>query len=125
MAKKENGELSGVEKAAILLISLGPEKSANIFKHLKEEGYRIASSNIIDVYNEYCDYYMFDYKKVSEDARSEIKELCKKHNIDCIYNRVDSKDDVDYTRSNNVDIIYGDYYKKAIRIKSLITKLTN
>ncbi len=37
MAKKENGELSGVEKAAILLISLGPEKSANIFKHLKEE----------------------------------------------------------------------------------------
>ena len=96
-----------------------------VLKHLKEEGYRIASSNIIDVYNEYCDYYMFDYKKVSEDARNEIKELCKKHNIDCIYTRVDSKDDVDYTRSNNVDIIYGDYYKKAIRIKSLITKLTN
>ncbi len=37
MAKKENGDLSGVEKAAILLISLGPEKSASIFKHLKEE----------------------------------------------------------------------------------------
>mgnify|MGYP002624738905 CR=1 FL=1 len=30
-------ELSGVQKAAILLISLGPEKSANIFKHLKED----------------------------------------------------------------------------------------
>ena len=30
-------ELSGVQKAAILLISLGPEKSADIFKHLKEE----------------------------------------------------------------------------------------
>ncbi|MDE5778089.1 MAG: flagellar motor switch protein FliG [Lachnospiraceae bacterium] len=30
-------EISGVEKAAILLISLGPEKSANIFKHLKED----------------------------------------------------------------------------------------
>ena len=30
-------ELSGVQKAAILLISLGPEKSAMLFKHLKEE----------------------------------------------------------------------------------------
>ncbi|MDD6571008.1 MAG: flagellar motor switch protein FliG [Thermoflexaceae bacterium] len=36
-AKKENGELTGIEKAAILLIALGPEKSASIFKHLKEE----------------------------------------------------------------------------------------
>lgn len=30
-------EMSGVQKAAILLIALGPEKSADIFKHLKEE----------------------------------------------------------------------------------------
>jgi flagellar motor switch protein FliG len=32
-----NEEMSGVQKAAILLITLGPEKSADIFKHLKEE----------------------------------------------------------------------------------------
>ncbi len=31
------GEMSGLQKAAILLIALGPEKSAMIFKHLKEE----------------------------------------------------------------------------------------
>lgn len=30
-------ELSGIEKAAILLISLGPDKSVNVFKHLKED----------------------------------------------------------------------------------------
>lgn len=30
-------EYTGTQKAAILLIALGPEKSANIFKHLKEE----------------------------------------------------------------------------------------
>ena len=30
-------EMEGVEKAATLLIALGPEKSAQIFKHLKEE----------------------------------------------------------------------------------------
>jgi len=30
-------ELSGKEKAAMLLIALGPERSAEIFKHLKED----------------------------------------------------------------------------------------
>ncbi|MCQ2549838.1 MAG: flagellar motor switch protein FliG [Lachnospiraceae bacterium] len=39
MAKHSEGEeyLSGLQKSAILLITLGPERSANIFKHLKEE----------------------------------------------------------------------------------------
>ena len=30
-------EISGIQKAAILLITLGPEKSANVFKHLKDD----------------------------------------------------------------------------------------
>lgn len=37
MAKNSTGEMLGVQKAAILLIALGPEKSASIFKHLKED----------------------------------------------------------------------------------------
>ena len=32
-----SSEISGLQKAAILLITLGPERSAGIFKHLKEE----------------------------------------------------------------------------------------
>ena len=32
-----SGERNGVQKAEVLLITLGPEKSAEIFKHLKEE----------------------------------------------------------------------------------------
>ena len=32
-----NEELTGVQKSAVLLIALGPEKSAEIFKHLKED----------------------------------------------------------------------------------------
>ncbi|MDF2486642.1 MAG: fliG [Herbinix sp.] len=34
---KSSGDITGIQKAAILLISLGPERSASIFKHLKEE----------------------------------------------------------------------------------------
>ena len=37
MAAKSEDHISGTQKAAILLIALGPEKSATIFKHLKEE----------------------------------------------------------------------------------------
>lgn len=37
MVKAEEKLTSGVQKAAVLLIALGPEKSASIFKHLKEE----------------------------------------------------------------------------------------
>lgn len=38
MAKNvQMSDVSGVTKAAILLIALGPEKSSKVFKHLKEE----------------------------------------------------------------------------------------
>jgi flagellar motor switch protein FliG len=37
MSSRSTEDISGVEKAAILLIALGPEKSATVFKHLKED----------------------------------------------------------------------------------------
>ncbi len=37
MAKTQEKGISGLQKAAILLIVLGPERSAGIFKHLKED----------------------------------------------------------------------------------------
>ncbi len=37
MAKTSDEKVNGVQKAAILLIVLGPERSATIFKHLKED----------------------------------------------------------------------------------------
>ncbi len=37
MAVKSIEDISGIQKAAVLLISLGPERSAQVFKHLKDE----------------------------------------------------------------------------------------
>ena len=37
MARSADDKISGLQKASILLIALGPEKSAMVFKHLKEE----------------------------------------------------------------------------------------
>jgi len=37
MSRFQEEKLTGLQKSAVLLIALGPERSANIFKHLKEE----------------------------------------------------------------------------------------
>jgi len=37
MSRTGKGQYTGLQKAAILLIAIGPEKSAQVFKHLKEE----------------------------------------------------------------------------------------
>jgi flagellar motor switch protein FliG len=42
-------ERSGKEKAAMLLIALGPEKSAEIFKHLKEEEIELLTLEIANI----------------------------------------------------------------------------
>lgn len=61
-------ELDGVAKAAILLITLGPEKSAKIFKHLKEEEIEqltleIANTNSVS-------------PKLKEEVLNEFYEIC-------------------------------------------------
>ncbi len=60
MDKKSN--LSGKEKAAILLIALGPEKSALIFNHLKEEEIEELTLEIANL------------RKVSPQEKDEILE---------------------------------------------------
>lgn len=37
MAKNNYTEITGIQKAAVLLIALGPERSSQIFKHLKDD----------------------------------------------------------------------------------------
>ena len=49
MAKSEN--INGVQKAAILLIALGPDKSANVFKHLKEDEIEQLTLEIANIRN--------------------------------------------------------------------------
>jgi flagellar motor switch protein FliG len=67
MARKEQKELSGKQKAAILLISLGPDVSANVYKHLNEEEIEKLTLEISGV------------KKVDSSAKEEILE--EFHNI--------------------------------------------
>ncbi|WP_246939947.1 flagellar motor switch protein FliG [Bacillus pinisoli] len=63
MAKKDNkGELSGRQKAAILLISLGPDVSASVYRHLSEEEIEKLTLEISGV------------RKVDSGAKEEVLE---------------------------------------------------
>ncbi len=81
-------ELSGKEKAAILLITLGPERSAEIFKHLKEdeiEELTLAISSMRTVTQEEKEKVMEEFyqlclaqKYISEGGISYAREILEK-----------------------------------------------
>lgn len=89
----------------------------------RKNGYKICSKLLIDVINEKCDYLLIDYHKIDLDKISEIKNITHNHNVECIFNNIDTKEDLDKANSNQFDYIYGKYYKKAIRMKNLVEKV--
>ncbi len=64
---KDDG-ISGLQKAAILLIVLGPERSASIFKHLKEEEIEELTLEIANTRSV--------TPQVKEDILNEFYEVC-------------------------------------------------
>ncbi|MGP7817507.1 flagellar motor switch protein FliG [Niallia sp. 01092] len=67
MARRDASELTGKQKAAILLISLGPDVAASVYKHLSEEEIEKLSLEISGV------------KKVESTSKEEVLE--EFHNI--------------------------------------------
>lgn len=68
MAKTEEKVTGGLQKAAILLIALGPEKSASIFKHLKEEEIEELTLEIANTRN--------ITPQMKDDVISEFYQIC-------------------------------------------------
>ena len=65
---QRNSEINGIQKAAILLITLGPEKSASIFKHLKEEEIEQLTLEIANTRSV--------SSKMKEEVMNEFYEIC-------------------------------------------------
>jgi len=61
-------DLTGREKAAILLITLGPEKSAQVFKHLKEEEIEALTLEIANI--------SAVMPETKEDVLNEFYQIC-------------------------------------------------
>ena len=65
---KDTENVSGLQKAAILLIALGPERSANVFKHLKEDEIEELTLEIANTRN--------ITPKVKDSVISEFYQVC-------------------------------------------------
>ncbi len=63
-----NDDMNGLQKAAILLIALGPEKSAAVFKHLKEEEIEELTLEIANTRSV--------SPKLKEDVLNEFYQIC-------------------------------------------------
>ena len=68
MPKNGDDKMSGLQKAAVLLITLGPERSAGIFKHLKEEEIEDLTLEIANTRSV--------TPQAKEDVINEFYELC-------------------------------------------------
>ncbi len=62
MSRYSGDEIAGIQKAAMLLIALGPEKSATVFKHLKDDEIELLTLEIANT------------RSVSPQSKEEILE---------------------------------------------------
>lgn len=100
------------------------DASNPVIMALKRMGYLIASTNLIDVYQEYCQYYIFNMEQYGSVIVPELQKLCKDKKIELILSHIDTKEDMNRAIQMDVQYIFGGYYKKTIRMKKVIEKLS-
>lgn len=91
-------------------------------KKLKSLGYKVASSNLLDVYQQSIDYYIYDLSKNGFDSILEIQALCKEKGIVFILSSVTTKEEVLKATELGIEYIYGSYWKKSIRMNKVLEK---
>ncbi|MDE5856027.1 MAG: hypothetical protein K2H06_03170, partial [Anaeroplasmataceae bacterium] len=91
-------------------------------KRLKNLGFKVASSNLMDVYQNCITYYIYDVSKQGFDSVVEIEKLCKEKGIIFILANVSTKEEVLKATELGIEYIYGSYWKKSIRMNKVIEK---
>lgn len=96
----------------------------DIINSIKKLGFLVSTNDLLDVIRENTHYYFYDIHLLSSLNISEINELCLKHKINCILTNVNTSDELMLVKETPIPLIYGKYYKKELRMKSIIEKLT-
>lgn len=91
--------------------------------NIKKLGYKTASSNLIDVYKNQIDYFIYDISMLDKTSIIDINNLCKTKNIIFILNGITSKDEISFLEELNINYVYGNYWKKSFRMNKLLEKL--
>lgn len=99
-------------------------KSANhpALKKLKESGYHIASQNLMDVYQSTIDFYIYDLQIEGFASIQEVMQFCEEKNVTFILSGVNTKEEVLQAEELGIKYIYGNFYKKPIRMKNVLKK---
>lgn len=107
------------KKGLIFVVS---DASMAIVKKMREEGYRIASSDMKDLYHRNIDYFIWDVSVDGMDLLLELSALCEAKNCTLIVGGIQTKEELQSALDRQAKIIYGSYYKKSIRVRKLIEK---
>ena len=93
-----------------------------ISKTLKEMGFSLASTNVLDIYRFNIDYFILDYKENKSIAK-DIYNLCNNLDIKFILSNINTKDDINLISNEDYKYIYGNYYKRLNRMKDILKKV--
>lgn len=86
-------------------------------------GYQFASEDVFDIYKGIISYYVYDISKGFEVLK-EIISLCKEKKVCLIVSNVKEKEELQKLKDMGIQYLYGPYYKKTIRMKKVIEKLS-
>ena len=106
-----------------LVIFVVEDASNIVVKQLKELGYLIASEKIMDLYQGYIDFLIYDYQSQGSKILKEIKSLCDDKNVTFVMSGINEKEDLEKAIELDVKYLFGKYYKKAIRMQKVIEKM--
>ena len=119
---KERPQFYKINPAYIVLVC---NKADNYYlKLLRQEGFKICTKDILDIYRSNSDYFVYDYRTIGDIGSDEITELCKKHNVEVIAGGVDEIEDMTNAKERNFKLVFGRFYKRTRTMNDLIKKLT-
>lgn len=130
-AETQNKELPGfietqntffktTKKDVIFLVK---DASNLIIRTIKNNGYLVASKSLMDLYQGFIDYYVYDVSVNGFNSLDEIVKLCKDKDIILLASGINDKSDIERILALGIDYIYGNYYKKSIRMKKVIDNI--
>ena len=79
--------------------------------------------DILDVFRDNSDYFVYDYRTIGDTGGKEIEEIASKHNVVVIAGGVDIETDIEKAKENNFKLVFGRFYKRTRQMKDLITRL--
>lgn len=104
------------------IIFIVEDASNSVVKGIRSLGYKVASSNLMNLYHSNIDYFILNLKETGYSILKEIKDLCQNKQCELIVGGVDTKEELERVIELDVLYLFGNYYRKSIRIKKLIDK---